>query len=140
MAKKSKAKTAGVAYPCTFGPVGNRKKGSRIGLTILLDKISVVDAWELLANAQLDVTLSCDPNDKNDTKGQQVADYGESKIPAQHFTGDVLRFNVDDRKIGFSLLAPTGVLIDQLAAFSFRNGTFQAERKGDSKTEAEPGD
>ncbi len=121
--------------PCNFGVVGNRKKGNRIGVAISRDHVDLDRADELFTNAQLSVTLQCDPLAKEDAKGQQVADYGKSKLVDCNFTGDVHGFSVRSDVVRFSLLTPTDVSIDRLAEFSFRAGTIFAERTGDAESD-----
>ncbi len=118
--------------PCNFGVVASRKKGNRIGVAVSRDHLKLDSADELFTNAQLVITLQCDPNAKDDAEGQEVAEFGKLKLAACNFTGDVHGFSVRSDYVRFSLLTPSDVSIDRLAEFSFRSGSLFAERTGDA--------
>lgn len=119
-----------VTMPVRYGNVAVGKDKVRVGVKVDRSGLGLTRADELFCNAQLEVTLKCDPNAKDDAKRQETFEAVDLSVA---MVADAKRYSVGDDTIGVSLSIPK-VLVDIaiLSQFAAGSGTMECERVGDA--------
>lgn len=130
--KVSKAKRSSKAKKLSvvFSNVTLQKEKARIGVKINRDDLELGAADALFCNAQLEVTLTCDPNSRGDVDGQQTM---KGFILTVSLIAETKRYSVGSDVIAVSLSTPKSALdIKLLSQFAAAKGMMKCKRIGNA--------
>lgn len=119
--------------PVHYSNVTLQKERARIGVKINRNDLELATADALFCNAQLDVTLRCDPNAKGDAEGQQTMEDFSLTVS---LIAETKRYSVGAGVIAVSLSTPKSALdIGLLSQFAAARGIMECRRIGDADGE-----
>lgn len=125
-----------IKLPVDFSNVTLQKERARIGVKINRSDLPLAAADALFCNAQLDVTLRCDPNAKGDADGQQTM---EDFTLTVSLIAETKRYSVGADVISVSLSTPkTALDTGLLGQFAAAKGVMECKRIGDARKDEEP--
>jgi len=123
--------------PVEFGSVSAAKTGNSVGLKIAVSDMHPTDAEEIFVGAQLDLELECDPNAKDDAKGQQTMEVGTLKFAG---VGEVKGYRRSVDGIGVTVRFPGDVDYNVFCRFHNCKGTMRCTKTGEIPTEGDGGE
>ncbi len=119
-----------------YSSVTLQKERARIGVKINRSDLQLATADALFCNAQLEVTLRCDPNAKRDVAGQHTMEDLSLRV---FLIAETKRYSVGQGAIGLSLSTPkTALDIGTLSQFAAARGVMECKRIGDAGKDEEP--
>lgn len=103
----------------------------KIGIQISRKELTIEEADEMLTNAQVEATITYDPNSKRDADGQQMM--GDMTMSLD-LIGETKGFRVDRDKFTFSMqVNKDSVDPGEFSKFAFQTGILKCRRTGDCK-------
>lgn len=126
--KSSKPAPTGAELQVSFKNASPTKKRRNLGVEMGRDELDLDAAVALLVNAQLDCTISCDPNDDEDDENQGKFDPDDVKELA--FTADVGNLTITPDVYAFTLAVPLDLHADDVEKFRYRKGKLVATKTG----------